>query len=151
MTRGTGALTTIAAAAALTVAGPAAARTDVTTLHGTVGPGFSINLTQNGKRVTRLKGGTYRIVVADRSPVHNFELEQESGGRAKRDVTSVSFTGTKTVTMRLANGSWKFYCDPHATSMRGFFTVGAGAAAPATTTTDDHGGAEPGDDKGGRR
>jgi plastocyanin len=129
----------LAAGAALATAalmiGSAAGRTTVTTLHGTVGPGFTIGLTNAGKRVTRLSPGTYRIVVSDRSPVHNFVIER-SGGASERQLTSVPFTGTKTVTLRLTRGTWQFYCAPHASSMKGSFGVGAAA----TTTTDDKGG-----------
>jgi plastocyanin len=53
------------------------------------------------------------------------------------------FTGSKTITVRLTRGRWEYYCQPHETSMKGHFTVGAGAAA-GTTTTDDHGGGSSG-------
>jgi plastocyanin len=150
------ALALAVAAAASVAIGTAFARPAATpTLRGAVGPGFTITLTQNGKQVKRLKAGTYRFVISDRSAAHNFELERTSGGAFHRELTSVGFTGTKTVTLRLGNGSWKFYCDPHATMMRGVFAVGAGTVAAApSTTADDHGGHganEPGDDKGGRR
>ena len=111
--------------AALTTIGGAFARADAAPLlRGTVGPGFTITLTRNGKRVTRLKAGTYRIRVSDRSSAHNFELEREHGSRFERDITSVRFTGTRTITVRLANGRYKYYCEPHEAQMRGFFTVG---------------------------
>jgi plastocyanin len=35
----------------------------------------------------------------------------------------VPFTGTKTVTVTLKKGKWKYYCAPHETSMFGFFIV----------------------------
>ena len=131
-----GILLTAAAAVALAAAGSAVARSEATpTLNATVGPGFTISLTQGGKKVTRLKAGTYRIVVSDRSSAHNFVLERERGGAFERTLTSVGFTGTKTVTVRLGNGSWKYYCEPHESVMHGAFTVGAGAA----TAADDHG------------
>jgi plastocyanin len=143
----------IAAAAALLVATAATGRASAPpTLHGSVGPGFTIKLTKGGTAVKRLRPGTYRLVVADRSTVHNFVLEKERSG-AERQLTSVSFTGTRAVTIKLTAGVWKFYCDPHAAAMFGRFRVGAGAAPAATTTTDDHGGHgedEPGDDHGGR-
>jgi plastocyanin len=93
------------------------------TLKGTVGPAFTISLKRNGKRVTTLKAGKYRIVVADKSPFHNFELEQESGGKFERDVTAVSFAGTKTITVTLKKGKWKYYCEPHESQMFGTFRV----------------------------
>ena len=126
----------LTAIAAAVVAGGATARSDSTpTLKATVGPGYTIALMQSGKKVTRLKPGPYRIVVADRSSAHNFVLERERGGRFERKLTSVGFVGTRTVTIRLGNGSWKYYCEPHESLMHGSFAVGAGA----TATVDDHG------------
>jgi plastocyanin len=93
------------------------------TLNGTVGPGYTITLKRAGKKVTTLKAGTYRFVVADRSTFHNFEIEKESGGEFERDITDVSETGTKTVTLRLTKGSWKYYCKPHEAQMHGTFRV----------------------------
>ena len=112
------------AAAALAVAAVApAARQAVPTLRGSVGPGFTITLTRNGRKVGSLRAGTYRIVVRDRSSAHNFVLEKEHHGGIERELTHVGATGTRTVTMRLTRGTWKYYCEPHRTVMRGFFTV----------------------------
>ena len=139
---------------ALTAVAAALARAQATpTLRATVGPGYTIALKQNGKKVTRLKAGSYRIVVADASDDHNFGLRRVGG--PTRSLTSVAFTGTRTVTVKLTNGRWEFYCAPHEPMMRGFVAVGAGTAtiaAARTTTVDDHGGhgeGEPGDDHGG--
>jgi hypothetical protein len=123
-----------------------------TALRGTVGPGFTIKLTKAGKVVKGLRSGTYRLTVADRSAGHNFELERQGG--KSREITSVPFVGTKTVTVRLTRGVWKVYCDPHASVMVARFAVGGAslAKAPATKATDDRGGhgePEPGDDHGG--
>ena len=124
-----------------------------TALRGTVGPGFTIKLTKAGKVVKSLKSGTYRLTVNDRSAAHNFELERQ-GGKG-REITSVAFVGSKTVTVKLTRGAWKVYCDPHASVMVARFAVGGAtlAKAPATPVADDHGGhgePEPGDDHGGR-
>jgi plastocyanin len=110
-------LALVVAAAALS--GPAA----TTTLKGTVGPGFTITLKNGGKKVTSLKAGTYKFVVADKSSIHGFTLEQEKGGKWEKDLTSVPGTGTKTTTVKLKKGSWKFYCPPHESGMHGEFTV----------------------------
>lgn len=126
-----------AAGAALALTGVAGGRTNVTALRATVGPGFTISLTRNGRRVVRLAPGLYRITVADRSAIHNFKLEKSRGGEFERTVTSVPFKGIRTVTVRLTAGSWEYYCVPHEQTMKGHFTVGAPAAAG--TTTDDHG------------
>jgi plastocyanin len=125
-----------AAGLALALGSVAAGHGNVTVLRGTVGPGFTINLTKNGRHVTRLAPGMYRIVVSDRSTIHNFKLEK-SGGAFERLATSVAFQGSKTITVRLTSGRWEYYCVPHESSMKGHFVVGAGTA---TTTQDDHGG-----------
>ena len=93
------------------------------TLAGKVGPGYSISLTRNGKKVTRLTAGTYKLVVRDSSSSHSFVLEKEKGGTFERDVTSVSFRGTKTLVIKVTKGTYKFYCRPHESMMFGFFTV----------------------------
>jgi plastocyanin len=35
----------------------------------------------------------------------------------------VSFTGNKTVKIKLKKGKYTYYCAPHASTMRGSFTV----------------------------
>jgi len=92
-------------------------------LNGKVGPGFSISLTSKGKKVTTLPAGKYTFSISDKASIHNFVLEQQSGGKFEKDLTTVPFTGTKTVTVSLTKGKWKFYCSPHESSMFGFFTV----------------------------
>jgi plastocyanin len=89
---------------------------------GTVGPGFTIRLSRNGSRVTRLKAGRYTFRISDRSTAHNFTLERKRGG-FERAITSVRFVGTKTLTVNLTKGSWEFYCSPHERTMHGAFTV----------------------------
>jgi plastocyanin len=121
-------------------------------LRGAVGPGFTIKLTKAGKVVKRLQAGTYRLTVADRSAGHNFELEKRGG--TEREITDVSFVGTKTVTVHLTRGVWTYFCDPHKSVTRGRLAVGGVSLSRApATTADDHGGhgePEPGDDHGGR-
>jgi plastocyanin len=108
------------AAAALAVTGSGSAATPKT-VNGTVGPGFTIGLTMNGKNVTRLKAGTaYRFVISDRADIHDFHL---SGPGLNRVLTSVEFTGTKTFVLRLKKGSYRFVCDPHFSIMHGRFVV----------------------------
>ncbi len=117
---GSGAAATTTTAASTTPKAPAAR---VTTLAGSVGPGFTIRLSKAGKRVTSLKAGRYRFVISDRSRIHNFTLERKSGGRFERALTSVSFLGRKSVVITLAPGRWKFYCAPHESTMFGVFRV----------------------------
>lgn len=92
-------------------------------LAGTVGPGYTIKLTSGGKKVTKLKAGTYTLVIADKASIHDFVLEQESGGKFEKELTGVTFKGTKTVTVTLKKGEWKYYCAPHESMMFGSLTV----------------------------
>ena len=89
------------------------------TLKGTVGPGFTISLKKAGKTVKSLKAGKYTFKIADKSDIHNFALK----GAMKKTFTSISFTGNKTVTIKLKKGKYTYYCQPHASTMHGSFTV----------------------------
>jgi hypothetical protein len=91
---------------------PALAATPV--LSGTVGPGFTIIMK---KKPT--KAGTYKLVIADKSSIHNFHLT----GPGVNVKTSVPAVGTKTFTIRLKKGKYVFVCDPHRTVMKGSFTI----------------------------
>ena len=104
------------AALALMLAAPASSATALT---GTVGPGFTISLTAGGKKVTKLKAGTYTIKVSDKSNIHDFHLT----GPGLNKTTSVGGTGTQTWTVKLKPGKYHYQCDPHASFMNGNFTV----------------------------
>lgn len=107
-------------AAALLLAAPAGAAAPL--LQGVTGPGFTIGVKLNGKAVKRLKPGTYRLRVQDKSSIHNFRLK---GPGLNRQVTTVGFVGTKTITVKLRKGVYTFQCDPHVTvGMKGTFRVG---------------------------
>lgn len=117
-------LTVVAALVAALVASVAAsALAAPPKLVGTVGPGFTITLTKGGKKVTKLKAGKYTFVIADKASIHDFVLEQQSGGKWEKQLTSVPFVGKKTVTVTLKKGKWKYYCAPHESSMSGTFVV----------------------------
>ena len=88
-------------------------------LVGTVGPGFTITLKKGSTKVTKLKHGKYTFVIHDKSNIHNFHLK----GPVSKMFTSVTFNGTKTVTLRLKPGKYTYVCDPHASSMHGSFRV----------------------------
>jgi plastocyanin len=113
-----------AAVVALAATGAALSQAGSTPkLKGTVGPGFTIKLTRNGAKVKTLTAGSYTFVISDRASIHNFTLEQQSGGKFEKHLTSTAFTGTKTVTIKLKRGRWKYYCSNHESMMFGFFTV----------------------------
>lgn len=109
---------TLALLASLVLTATASAQTR--TLEGTTGPGFTITLKENGKRVTSLPAGTYRFRITDKSGMHDFALR---GPGIDRKLTGVGFVGTKTVTVRLKKGTYTFFCTPHPDSMRGTFRV----------------------------
>jgi plastocyanin len=112
-------------AAAVSVARPAS--TDGT-LQATVGPGYSINLTQNGVKVTHLDPGTYTINVNDQADIHNFDLF----GPGVKESTGVDTIGTATWTVTFTDGTYNYNCDAHPATMKGSFTVGT---VKTTTTT----------------
>jgi plastocyanin len=99
---------------------PAVTAMSTPKLVGTVGPGFTIKLKRNGQKVTTLKAGKYTLVVSDKASIHNFVLE---GKGFEKAVTTVPFTGTKTVTVTLKKGKYEYYCQPHETQMHGDFKV----------------------------
>ena len=91
------------------------------TLKGTDGPGYTITLKKNGKLVKTLKSGSYTFVISDKSSFHGFSLDGPHG--FAKDFAAISFTGTKTVTLRLKAGKYKYYCPNHESQMFGHFTV----------------------------
>ena len=109
-----------AAAAVLVAVAPAgASQASLPKLVATDGPGFTISVKKAGKKVVRIKAGRYSITVKDRSGAHNFHLT----GPGLNKTTSISFQGTKTWTVRLKKGTYKYVCDPHAPIMHGSFKV----------------------------
>jgi plastocyanin len=114
-------LTAAATAATLMIVLVQSAPAATPKLTGTVGPGFTITLTQGGKKVTKLKAGTYSFVINDKASIHNYELDGPHG--YAKDFTSVPFKGTKTFTVKLKAGKYKYYCAPHEATMFGSFTV----------------------------
>jgi len=111
----------LAAALVAALAVPAAeAASSGSTLTGVVGPGFTITMTQAGKKITKLKAGTYKLVVQDKSSIHDFHL---SGPGVAKVVTSVGFVGTKTISVTLKRGKYTYVCDPHSGAMHGSISV----------------------------
>ena len=92
-------------------------------LRGTVGPSFTITVKNAaGKVVKTTKAGTYRLTVTDKSTFHDFHL---IGPGINRVVTTVPFTGSKTVTVKLKVGRYIYQCDPHRLNMKASFRVAA--------------------------
>jgi plastocyanin len=90
-------------------------------LDGEVGPGFTIEVSQNGEDAESVKAGTYTLKVEDKASIHNFHL---IGPGVDETVTEVPFEGEKTVTVTLEKGTYTYQCDPHAAGgMKGTFEV----------------------------
>jgi plastocyanin len=107
---------TVLSAAAIANAGTAKSAG----LVGEVGPGFSIEVTKNGKDVKTLKAGTYSIKVEDKASIHDFHLMAKGVNKS----TGVSFVGDKTWKITLKPGKVTYQCDPHASAgMKGSFRV----------------------------
>jgi len=126
MTRKVAAVLVFVMAAALVVAGAAFSRSSATkTLKGVVGPGYTISLKMGGKKVKTLKAGKYKIVVSDKSTIHNFTLEREkpSSPHMEKHITATPFTGSKTLVWTLKPGSWRAYCSIHEALMHQDFKV----------------------------
>ena len=111
MRKRTVAVVLAAAVAAAIAALPAFAATK---LPGTVGPGFTISM-----KTKPTKAGKYTLVVSDKSSIHNFHLK----GPGVNVKTSVAAVGSKTFKITLKKGKYTFVCDPHASVMKGSFTI----------------------------
>ena len=105
---------------ALAVAGRALAAHGATPkLVASVSDPLNISLTKGGKKVATLKAGTYMVVVQDKAADHNFHLT----GPGVDKTTSVGGKGTFTWKLKLRKGTYRYRCDPHASFMKGSFTV----------------------------
>ncbi len=109
--------------------GPAAADNPVLQARVGENDSFAITLTDSaGAKVTHLDPGDYTIHVNDLSDMHNFDLT----GPGVSKSTGVTDIGEQTWNVTFTNGTYKFVCDVHATSMKGQFTVGV---VPTVTPT----------------
>jgi plastocyanin len=119
----------LVAVAVVALAGPAAA--DTPTLQANVGPGFTISLKDaSGADVTHLDPGAYTIHVVDQSEFHDFHLSGPGVDKA----TSVPNSGAEDWDVTFVNGTYKFVCDVHFTTLKGSFTVGT-VPTPTPTPT----------------
>lgn len=117
---------------ALVLAGVALAQASDTSLRGTVGPGYSIKLTDpGGAALTRVDAGPAELEVEDLATGHNFHLFGPGGVDVS---TTVEGTGKSRFAVTLVEGTYLFVCDPHADSMRGSFVVGAAGSPPPPST-----------------
>jgi hypothetical protein len=106
---------------------PGSGRAADPVLHGTVGPGFTISMTNAaGIKVTRVLPGAYSIQVRDLSAEHSFHLK----GAGVDKFTDIAGTGDVTWNVTLVDGTYTFLCDAHPGTMRG--TLKVGVAPPPT-------------------
>jgi hypothetical protein len=122
---GLAALAALASPVAVVAGGIAHAETPamagVRKLSGTIGPGYTISLKGvQGRTVKNLAHGKYIFVVRDRANIHNFTLN--GPGIKNKTITGTGFVGTKTVTLSLRQGKYRFYCTVHPT-VTGTFRV----------------------------
>jgi plastocyanin len=80
---------------------------------------FKIGVTLNNRIVKSLKAGRYTLIVNDSTSNHNFHLM----GPGVNKATSVAGKGTYRWTITLRRGTYRYVCDPHASFMKGSFTV----------------------------
>jgi plastocyanin len=115
------------AAVVAALGGPAAADNPVLQARVGENDSFAITLTDaSGAKVTHLDPGDYTIHVNDLSEMHNFDLT----GPGVSKSTGVTDVGEQTWNVTFTNGTYKFVCDVHATSMKGQFTVGVVPTTP---------------------
>jgi plastocyanin len=116
----------IIAVAVGALAGSARAREAPVVLTAIVGTNDGFNITLNGpdgKKVQRLKPGTYTVVVDDRSAIHNFHLASNDDPTVNFR-TDVDFVGQESFTVTFRNDTeYAYACEPHWQVMNGSFFV----------------------------
>src|SRR5215208_3986255 len=107
---------------------------DLPQLVGTVGPGFTIDLTDaSGKHVDVVTAGRYQLLVHDLSAEHNFVLGSKTTN-SRVAQTEVDFVGDMTFTIDLPRGFYVYACSPHFQTMFGRLTAVAPTSAPKALT-----------------
>ena len=115
------------AAAVLALLAPGSRAGGNPKLLGTVTSNAAITMRDAaGNPVTHIDPGTYDVVIADTADEHNFHLS----GPGFDQFTDVEGTANLTWTVTFRDGTYRFNCDPHASVMRGSFTVGNAPPPP---------------------
>jgi hypothetical protein len=110
-----------------------AARADNLVLTGDVGANDSFNISlagPDGSRLRQIDPGTYTLLVHDHSELHNFHLR----GPGVNVATPIESAGDFSFTVTLTDGTYRFVCDAHSTTMTGTFTVGNPPPPPPAPT-----------------
>jgi hypothetical protein len=126
MKRIAGSAIVVAAVIALALGATAGARTTMAhpKLFGAVGKNGAFVITLKGankKLVKTIPAGTYTFVIHDYSSMHAFSLDGPHG--FSHDFTTIPAVTTKTTTLKLKKGKYKYYCPNHESIMFHFFTV----------------------------
>ncbi len=101
---------------ATTKSGPAVERG---TLVGKVSASGKVTLTFQGRVVSSLKAGLYRVSVTDASKQSGFVIQQSH--KLATAVSTAPFTGKKSKTLDLSKGQWFFY--PTFIGQKSYFLV----------------------------
>jgi plastocyanin len=91
------------------------------TLAATVSSVGKLKLVFQGKAISRLKAGRYKITVVDKTPARSFVVQQYN--HSPITVTGVSFVGTRSVTLDFKIGLWTFYTSAGTKSKSSFVVV----------------------------
>ncbi len=91
------------------------------TLAGTVGADGQLKLAFQGKAVSKLKSGRYKITVVDKTPVRSFVVQENK--RSPITVSGASFVGTHSVIVDFKVGQWTFYTSAGKKSKSSFIVV----------------------------
>jgi hypothetical protein len=76
------------------------------TLTGTVGTGGQLDLAFNGKGVTNLKPGRYKLAITDKSATSGLMIENAK--KKPVNITGARFIGKHTASVNLSAGTWLF-------------------------------------------
>jgi hypothetical protein len=82
------------------------------TLRGTIDGAGKPSLELNGKRVSSLAPGRYKLTVEDRTAKVGFTIEQLH--KPSLVVTTARFVGMRTLTLTFKAGRWSFFSSPSA-------------------------------------
>ena len=91
------------------------------TLAGTVSSDGNLKLAFQGKAVSKLKSGRYKITVVDKTPARSFVVQENK--HPAITVSGVSFVGTHSVTVDFKAGQWTFYTSAGKKSTSSFSVV----------------------------
>jgi plastocyanin len=100
----------------------AASAKDSFDLQGEVYQAYKIEMKNSAsKPLKTVKAGTHRIKIEDKGTIHTFHLIGPGVNRS----TSIPGRSETVSVVNLKPGTYTYFCDPHASTMRGSFRVTA--------------------------